>query len=94
MEIKERGTLLFQCRNGDQWLLHDVYYIPRLRSNLISLGQLTEAGHKVIMDDNWLEVYDKVRQKLVLRVSRTANRLYQAELRSSEPVCLMARVSE
>jgi len=61
VEIKGRGTLLFQCRNGDQWLLHDVYYIPRPRSNLISLGQLTEAGHKVIMDDNWLEVYDKVR---------------------------------
>ena len=30
----------------------------------------------------------------MLRVSRTANRLYQAELRSLEPVCLMARVSE
>jgi hypothetical protein len=39
-----------------------------LRSNLISLGQLIETGHKIIMDDNWLEVVDKSSQRLVMKV--------------------------
>jgi hypothetical protein len=38
IEIKEKGTMLFQCKTGDQWALTEVFFIPRLRSNLISLG--------------------------------------------------------
>jgi hypothetical protein len=60
VEIKGKGTILFRCRNGDQWALLGVYYIPRLRSNLVSLGQLTECGHRIEMDDDVLEVHGKM----------------------------------
>jgi hypothetical protein len=73
MEIMGIGTLMFQCKNGDQWLLLDVYYIPRLRSNLINLGQLTETRHRITMDDDWLEVFDKGSQKHVMRVGQATN---------------------
>ena len=36
--IKGKGTLLFDCKNGDQFIIPDVYYIPDLHSNIISLG--------------------------------------------------------
>jgi hypothetical protein len=38
VEIQGSGTILFQGRIGDQWVLRDVYFIPKLRVNLISLG--------------------------------------------------------
>jgi hypothetical protein len=38
VEIQGKGSILFKCKNGDQWLLLDVYYIPKLCSNLVSLG--------------------------------------------------------
>lgn len=39
VEIMRKGTMLFQCKNSnDPWLLHEVYYIPKLKSNLVSLG--------------------------------------------------------
>jgi hypothetical protein len=38
VEIMGKGIILFQCKNGDQWALTEVFYIPKLRSNLISLG--------------------------------------------------------
>jgi hypothetical protein len=94
VEIKGRGTLVFQCKNGDQWLLPDVYYIPSLRSNLISLGQLTETGHRVVMDDDWLEVVEKSGQKLILRVDQATNRLYSVVLKNSQPVCLLTKMSD
>ena len=31
VEIMGKGSILFQGRTGDQWLLHDVYFIPNLR---------------------------------------------------------------
>jgi hypothetical protein len=45
VEIQGKGTIAFQGRTRDQWVLRDVYFIPKLRANLISLGQLTEIGH-------------------------------------------------
>jgi hypothetical protein len=32
VDICGRGTIVFQGKGGDQWVLSDVYYIPKLRS--------------------------------------------------------------
>nr|GEX78562.1 zinc finger, CCHC-type [Tanacetum cinerariifolium] len=64
VQIKGRGSVLLGCRNQEQKIVSDVYYIPNLKSNILSLGQLTEIGCKVIMDGNKLTLYDK--NKLLL----------------------------
>lgn len=89
-----KGSILFTCRNGDHRLLQDVYFIPRLCSNLVSLGQLAETGHKVIMDEDELEVVHKNPWRLIMKVRRRANRLYLIELNIATPVCLLARLEE
>jgi transposase InsO family protein len=94
VEIKGKGTILFRCRTGDQWALPDVYYIPRLRSNLVSLGQLTETGHRIELDEDVLEVHDKTTSTLIMKVKRSQNRLYKIDLKPTTPVCLLASVSE
>ena len=30
VQIMGKGSILFSCKNGDQWMLQEVYYIPRL----------------------------------------------------------------
>jgi len=94
VEIEGMGSILFQGRTGDQWLLHDVYFIPKLKSNLISLGQLTEIGHRVIMDDDLIEVEEKETCRVIMRVQRTVNRLYKIELVPVEPICLLTSVQD
>jgi hypothetical protein len=91
VEIMGKGTIVFQ---GDQWVLSDVYYIPRLRSNLVSLGQLTEMGHRVLLDDDMLEVVNKQIARMIMRVPRTLNRMYKIELSTIEPKCLMASIDD
>ena len=44
VEIERRGTILFVGKGGEHHKLTDVYFIPRLKANLVSLGQLGEAG--------------------------------------------------
>ena len=58
VEIKCRGSILLGCRNQQQKIVSDVYYIPNLKSNILNLGQLTEIGCKIIMDENILTLYD------------------------------------
>ena len=62
---------MFQGKRGDQWVLSDVYYIPKLKSNLVSLGQLTEIGYKVMLDDDELEVLEKHSDRLIMKVPNT-----------------------
>jgi hypothetical protein len=45
--IEGYSTVLFNCKNGEHRSFAGVYYIPRLTSNIISIGQLDEARYKV-----------------------------------------------
>jgi hypothetical protein len=45
--IEGCGTMLFLCKNGEHQSFSDVYYIPRLTVNIVSIGQLDEAGYDV-----------------------------------------------
>ncbi|XP_074352628.1 uncharacterized protein LOC141691769 [Apium graveolens] len=74
--IKGKGSIKLRCKNGEERMLHDVYYISTLCNNVISLGQLSETGHKVIIQNNLLPVYDNEGQ-LLMKVTRSENRLYK-----------------
>lgn len=71
-----------------------MFYIPKLRSNLISLGQLTESGHRIVLDDDVLEVSEKDPFKLIMKVDRTPNRLYKIRLKVAAPICFLASVKD
>lgn len=41
VHIKGKGSVVFECENGEKRVLREVYFIPSLCSNIISLGQLS-----------------------------------------------------
>jgi hypothetical protein len=43
--------VLFSCKNGEHRSLPNVYYLPRLTANIISVGQLDEGGYQVLVED-------------------------------------------
>ena len=67
-----------------------MYYIPKLRSNIVSIGQLDERGCQVLINGGVLRIRDRER-KLLAKVERSRNRLYILALRIAHPVCLAAR---
>lgn len=87
--IKGKGTIIVECKNGEERMLKDVYFIPALRSNIISLGQLSEEGNKVVMCGEYLWVRDS-QGNLVMKVKKSTNRLYKIILESSESRCLLS----
>ena len=80
VDIQGRGTVVFQCKNGEHKALTDVYYIPKLRSNIVSIGQLDERGCQVLIDGGVLRISDRER-KLLTKVEHGRNRLYTLALR-------------
>ncbi|GJR49465.1 hypothetical protein Tco_1399986 [Tanacetum coccineum] len=80
VSIKGKGSILFQGKNGEQKSLKDVYYIPALRSNVISLRQATISGYDISIRGDFLTMRDSW-GSLLIKVSRSANRLYKAQLK-------------
>lgn len=93
VQIMGKGTVVFTCNNGDQKVFQEVYYIPKLCSNIISLGQMTEDGHEVHMAGETMKVFDRSR-KLLMLVKRTQNRLYKITLKTSKLVCVLGSLND
>ncbi|GKA59811.1 hypothetical protein Tco_0759124 [Tanacetum coccineum] len=68
IEIKGKGSILIECDDEKQRIISHVYYIPDLKSNLLSLGQFTEIGCKVVMEDDELRLYD-MDNKIFMKVT-------------------------
>ncbi|XP_074374438.1 uncharacterized protein LOC141714841 [Apium graveolens] len=54
VSIQGKGSISFKCKNREEKILHEVYYIPNLCNNIISLGQLAEDGNKVVLNGSLL----------------------------------------
>ncbi|WVZ50181.1 hypothetical protein U9M48_001459 [Paspalum notatum var. saurae] len=91
--IAGRGTVLFSCRDGSHRALTGVYFIPRLRSSIISLGRLDKRGCQVLIENGALRLRDRER-KLLAMVRRSVNSLYVLPLHIARPVCLAAKQEE
>ncbi|XP_074322910.1 uncharacterized protein LOC141659881 [Apium graveolens] len=67
VKIEGKGSIMFKCKNGEERTLREVYYIPSLCNNIISIGQLSEEGNKTVFNGDLLWVHDK-EGKLLMKV--------------------------
>lgn len=74
-------------------MITGIYYIPELKSNIISLGQATEQGCDVRVRDNFLTLRDQ-NGRLLAKVVRSQNRLYKLKLQVGRAACLLTRIEE
>lgn len=93
VKIDGKGSVNFKCKNGEEHTLREVYFIPTLCNNIISLGQLSEVGNKVVFNGNFLWVYDES-GRLLMKVQRSVNRLYKILIEDCNPVCMLSKAEE
>ncbi|PKA62504.1 Retrovirus-related Pol polyprotein from transposon TNT 1-94 [Apostasia shenzhenica] len=56
LEIVGKGDVQIRTLNGSISRLHNVRYIPRLKRNLISIGQLDNNWYKIIFGNSSLRI--------------------------------------
>lgn len=59
VHINGKGSVTLLCNDSENRTIKEVDYIPSLRSNIISLGQLSKEGRKVILNGDCLWIRDK-----------------------------------
>jgi hypothetical protein len=87
VEIKGRGAVLINIRGGEHRALTDVYYIPKFKTSIVSLGQLDENGCPSSIRGGYMSLWDR-NDHLLANVPRSSNRLYKVVLQIVQPVCL------
>lgn len=92
INIKGRGSIRFVFEGKERKVLNNAYYIPGLRSNIISLGQATEAGCEVSMKGDTLILFDRLGE-LMIKTTRAKNRLYKVTLQADQVQCLQIKSS-
>ncbi|XP_010480731.1 PREDICTED: uncharacterized protein LOC104774132 [Camelina sativa] len=91
VDIKGNGSIEFVDMNGEERTMSSVYYIPDLKSSIISLGQATEVGFDVRMRGEDLTMHD-TDGKLVVKTTRSRNRLYKVRMNIKDHMCLSVKV--
>ncbi|KAI1298299.1 Retrovirus-related Pol polyprotein from transposon TNT 1-94 [Halotydeus destructor] len=85
-EIVGRGTIKILANVGKGWLetrLVDVYYVPKLKNNLFSVGAATELGYEISVGRKQLLI--KKDGKVKAMAKKTANNMYVLEIKVVKP---------
>jgi len=56
--VKGRGNILIYLKDGRQNFISNVYYVPEMKTNILSMGQLLEKGYEILMKDKKLNLRD------------------------------------
>lgn len=77
------GTITVRRKDGRLAFIQDVLYVPEIKCNLFSLGQLVEKGFSVVMKYQNLKMYDSD-QNLILKAPLLRNKTFQVDIKVAE----------
>ncbi|XP_061345134.1 uncharacterized protein LOC133290990 [Gastrolobium bilobum] len=85
--VKDKGKIMNFTKNGDRKYIYDVFYIPSLKSNLLSLGQLLEKGYNIHLKNNSLIIRTQ-KGEFIVKVNMTRNRLFKLSIQTYAIKCM------
>jgi len=80
------GRVVLRGNDGREVVIEEVLYVPGLKTNLISLGQLLQKGFVVTMKNNCLSIFDQNKQ-LVVSASLAKNRTFRVVMEAVKHQC-------
>ncbi|KAE8734772.1 hypothetical protein F3Y22_tig00000715pilonHSYRG00163 [Hibiscus syriacus] len=76
IQVEGKGNVAVKSSSGNVKLLYDVYYIPSLSQNLLSVGQLMATEYFIMFDDALYRIKDKKSDQTIVDVRMTPNKLF------------------
>ena len=91
--VEGKGDISIHSKDGTNVTIVDVFYVPDLHWNLLSLGQLSEKGHKIVLEDGVCEIKGK-NDKTIVRVKMTKNRMFPLSIHTKYLMNLQAMIKD
>ncbi|XP_061338299.1 uncharacterized protein LOC133285140 [Gastrolobium bilobum] len=90
VKVMGKGDIKIKTKNGFVETISNVLYVPDLKSNLLSAGQLQEKGYVITIKNGVCEIYDSVRGAIVV-IQMSSNRLFPLKIEGIQSSCLCYR---
>ena len=74
MDMMGKGSVKLLL-NGVNHVVVEVYYIPELRNNLLSIGQLQERGLAILIKGGMCKIFH-LEKGLIIQTNMSANRMF------------------
>ena len=91
VQVDGKGTIAICSSTGKKKLLHDVFFVPSLAHNLLSVGQLMNDGLVVVFDAGQCVIRDKKSGLNLVSVSMTKNRMFPLDVSIVEDKALIVK---
>ena len=85
--VKGKCKILINLRNGKHEFISNVYYVPDMKNNFFSLGQLLEKGYNISTKDYSLSIRDNF-DNMIAKVQMTKNRMFLLNIQTDVAKCL------
>jgi hypothetical protein len=82
VKVQGKGIVPILTKQNVKKDISNVYHVPELKHNLLSVGQLIEKGYKVLFEGASCKINDrKPSRKLISEIYMTPNRMFPLTLR-------------
>ncbi|XP_028096838.1 uncharacterized protein LOC114296712 [Camellia sinensis] len=75
ISVMGKGTIQIQTSKSAKQTISNVFYVPGLKTNLLSVGQLQEKGYEIIIKEGTCRIHDP-KMGLITQVNMTSNRIF------------------
>lgn len=82
MNVLGKGNVKLDI-NGVIHVIQDVFFVPDLKNNLLSIGQLQEKGLTIMFQSGMCSIYHP-HKGLILQTNMTSNRMFILDVRTLE----------
>ena len=89
VSVKGIGKILIRFKNGDHQFIFDVYYVPSMKTNILSLRQLLEKDYNIQLKDRSCLIRD-LQNNVIANVPMTRNRMFLLNIQHDVIRCLKA----
>ncbi|PKU61942.1 hypothetical protein MA16_Dca023139 [Dendrobium catenatum] len=87
ISVKGKGKILILLKDGTHQFISEVFYVPDMKSNILSFGQLLEKGFDIHMKDKKLTIKNNSNE-LIAQVEMTRNRMFIFNIKNGMMKCL------
>lgn len=91
LQPEEACNMVIRISNGKSAIIEYLLYVPSMKCNLLSVGQLIEKGFSLIRNNEAFEMFD-CNDILVLKSPFSKNKTFKTMTSSSKVQCLQAVV--
>ena len=79
IRYEDKGEVHVECTNGERMIFENVLYIPKLKTNILSLGKINSQGCDIRLRDGFLTLHDG-QGRLLTKTPKTRGNTYLLKL--------------